>query len=148
MVLGVREIVIGVVALLLAYVAYLALRFVRLPRRGPKPEPEIHPEYQTVLDLDPEPPRSATPSARAPETVTAALTTGAPEREAREPFDAMVELARLRFQIEALQAGQLTLRADLDSLRGELEALRNARNVARRIRHRCLERAIPIAKKH
>jgi hypothetical protein len=130
--LGLYEIVIGVVALLVLYIAYVLIRVMLLSRAKKKlaravlaaaiskPVVEAEPESpETMLSLRTKPQPRPEPEAPARDPL-------AP----REPFDGLIEVARLRFQIEALEASQAAMRGEIDTLRGEIEALRNARNVA------------------
>lgn len=119
--MGVRELIIGVVVLLVLYLLVALFRLIRLPaKRSAAPQPE----YQTVLA--PDPPLTE-PNLTFTERREPAAGLPKPDREA---FDALVELARLRFQIEALETSQSVLREEFDALRAEMDALRNARNVA------------------
>ncbi|MBB4014475.1 DUF2802 domain-containing protein [Niveibacterium umoris] len=125
-----REVIMGLVALLCLYLAYVVLRLFRVSRPAPA-EPRYEPEYETVLDtldrVEPPPP---------PKPLVEALTPvdHVHSRTEREAFDALVELARLRFQVEALEAAQTSLREEMDAMResfeAEIGALRNARSVS------------------
>ena len=135
--MGVREIVIGAIVLLGFYIAYELIRVALLSREGKRPVMESVPEYQTILGEGTT--SYAAPPVLKPESAPAL----APEEEdadeepvrnpaadVRDSFDARVEIARLRFQIEALENSLAIQKQDLDALRGELDALRNARAVA------------------
>lgn len=129
--MGVREVILGVVVLLCLYLAYVVMRLFRVSRPQ-RPAAPIEPEYETILDtvedIAPTPP--TTPIT--PESLTQA--DPAHSRTEREAFDALVELARLRFQVEALEASNTELREEVASLRetlsAEIAALRNARSVS------------------
>ncbi len=129
--MGVREVILGVVVLLCLYLAYVVMRLFRVSRPQ-RPAVPIEPEYETILDtvedIAPAPPATQI----APESLTQA--DPAQSRTERETFDALVELARLRFQVEALEASNTELREEVASLReslgADIAALRNARSVS------------------
>jgi hypothetical protein len=133
--LGLHEIVIGVIALLALYIAYAVVRLFLLSRAKKKLVRAVSAAAtaasKPAVEAEPEPPETMLPFKTKPDPRPEPV---APQRDAapvpREPFDGIIEVARLRFQIEALEASQAAMREDIDSLRGEIEALRNARNVA------------------
>ncbi|MCL2656742.1 MAG: DUF2802 domain-containing protein [Betaproteobacteria bacterium] len=134
--MGVREIVIGAIVLLGGYITYVLVRVALLSREGKRPVIESVPEYQTILG-------GGATSHAAPVSRPELESVPEPEEEdegeepvrnpaadVRDSFDARVEVARLRFQIEALENSLAQQKQDLETLRGELDTLRNARAVA------------------
>lgn len=129
--MGVREGVMGVVVLLGAYVVYVLLKLGLLAWRRRRPKPEPVPEYEPDVGVYAPIPAKAN---------TLREDDSAAPQKKREPasghegFESMVELARLRFQLEALTAAhaelQTELQGELALLREQVEVLRNARNVA------------------
>ncbi|MCX9156893.1 DUF2802 domain-containing protein [Niveibacterium sp. 24ML] len=127
-----REVILALVVLLCLYLAWVVMRLFRVSHK-PAREQRIEPEYETILDtsdLMREPvPTPLPPAADAPMQPDLAHA-----RAEREAFDALVELARLRFQVEALEAANAALREDFEiareALGAEIAALRNARSVS------------------
>ena len=127
--MGVYEAILGIVALLGVYVAWVLVKLVRLARRrSPQAEAE-----------QPEPPEQQTaPSGQA----QAPVEPGRVEPVASlDGFESMVGQARLRFQVEAQEATLAALRAEMATLheqtrveiaelREQIDMLRNARNVS------------------
>lgn len=131
--MGVREVILALVVLLCLYLAWLVLRLFRVSHK-PAREPRLEPEYETILDtqdLVREPSVQAAPAVAAEPATQPDVASARAEREA---FDALVELARLRFQVEALEAANAALREDFEiareALTAEIAALRNARSVS------------------
>jgi hypothetical protein len=135
--LGVREIVIGAIVLLGLYIAYELIRVALLSREGKRPVIDSVPEYQTILGggaasravapaPKPEPEYAPEPEEEDEDEEPVRN----PAADVRDSFDARVEIARLRFQIEALENSLALQKQDLETLRGDLDALRSARAVA------------------
>lgn len=131
--MGVREGVMGVVVLLGTYVVYVLLKLGFLAWRRRRPRPAPVPEYEADLDVGVYAPTPAKANTLREDDSPAPQKKLEPA-SGHEAFESMVELARLRFQLEALTAAhaelQTELRGELTSLREQLEVLRKARNVA------------------
>lgn len=131
--MGVREVIMGVVVLLCLYLAYVVMRLFRVGR-APRPEMRFEPEYETVLDTLDDAGPAPVPAPLEMRTETLTQSPPGQSRAERETFDALVELARLRFQVEAMEAAQTGLREEFaalrESLESEIASLRNARSVS------------------
>ena len=129
--MGLREVILAVVVLLCLYRAWVVMRLFRGSHQ-PRHESRHEPEYETILESDDLMPAIATKPVSLAES---AVPADAPNpRAEREAFDALVELARLRFQVEALEAANVALREEFESSReslaAEIASLRNARSVS------------------
>ncbi len=155
--MGLYQIVIGAAALLVFYVAYALIRVALISRAKKKRLARGEPTTTRKSAAETLPQRTETlpPPKTGPEPRAETMLDGpvrGPTATTREPFDGLIEGARLRFQIEALEASQAAmrealensragireaidaaqapLREELNTLRGEIETLRKARSVA------------------
>lgn len=153
-VLGVREIVMGLIGVLLAYLLWLVLRWMRLLRKDSRKrplfaEPTLSPAPETLLPDDPEPAAVRRNALReearatdrdddeADDDAPVELYTRprppaepAPSAASPVPFDALLEMRQTRHHVDALAQEIESLKQELTQLRQELTDMRAASRVS------------------